>query len=63
MIQKFKNLRKVVIGKVAQFYADKLIKRLQMLIDIEDDSSFHIVVEQAAKLNAYCIVFHEIYLD
>ena len=36
---------------------------MQLSIDLEDDLSFWMAFEQAAKLDAYCVVFHEIYLD
>lgn len=63
MIQKVKNFRKEIIRKIAQFYANILTQRLQMAIDLEDDVSFRVTFEQAAQLNAYCEIFHEIYLD
>jgi hypothetical protein len=64
MIQKIKNLRKEVIRKVAQKIADVMVYRLQTLVDLEDDNVlFQQQFEMAAKLNAYCIVFHDIYLD
>ena len=63
MIQKIKNLRKEVIRKVAQMMADVMVYRLQTLVDLEDDVLFQQQYEMAAKLNAYCIVFHDIYLD
>jgi hypothetical protein len=63
MIQKVKNFRKKLIRKIAQTYANILIQRMQLSIDLEDDLSFWMAFEQAAKLDAYCVVFHEIYLD
>lgn len=63
MIQKIKNLRKEVIRRIAQSIANVMILRLQTLSDLEDDVLFQQQFEMAAKLNAYCIVFHDIYLD
>lgn len=64
MIQKIKNLRKEAIRKLAQKIADVMVYRLQKLVDIEDDKLlFQQQFEMAAKLNTYCIVFHDIYLD
>jgi hypothetical protein len=63
MIQKLKNFKRKVIKTVAQTYADQLFKRMQIEVDIEDQTQFWLLFEQAAKLNAYCIVFHDIYLD
>ena len=63
MIQKLKNFKRKVIKTVAQAYADQLVKRMQIEVDIEDQTQFWLLFEQAAKLNAYCIVFHDNYLD
>jgi|LauGreDrversion4_2_1035121.scaffolds.fasta_scaffold2453062_1 hypothetical protein len=63
MIQKLKNFKRKVIKTVTQAYADQLVKRMQIEVDIEDQTQFWLLFEQAAKLNAYCIVFHDIYLD
>ena len=63
MIQKIKNFRKEVIRKIAQIYANELVRRMKTEIDLEDKTQFWILYEQAAKLNAYCVVFHDIYLD
>ena len=57
MIKKFKIN---IIQNLAQAYANVLLKKLETEIDSD---SFFITFDQAAKLNAYCIVFHEIYLD
>lgn len=58
-----KNLKKRIIRYFAQIYADTLVRRMQTELDLENDTQFWILYEQAAKLNAYCIVFHDIYLD
>jgi hypothetical protein len=63
MIQKLKKFKRKVIKTVTQAYADQLVKRMQIEVDIEDQTQFWLLFEQAAKLNAYCIVFHDIYLD
>lgn len=59
----FKNFKKKIIRRFAQSLADVLVQRMQIAIDTEDQNAFWNTFEQAAKLNAYCIVFHEIYLD
>jgi hypothetical protein len=58
-----KNLKKRIIRYFTQIYADTLVRRMQTELDLENDTQFWILYEQAAKLNAYCIVFHDIYLD
>lgn len=58
-----KNLKKRIIRYFAQIYADTLVRRMQTELDLENDTQFWILYEQAAKLNAYCLVFHDIYLD
>ena len=60
MINKFKKFKRNIIQTFAQAYANVLLKKLETEIDSD---SFFITFDQAAKLNAYCIVFHEIYLD
>ena len=63
MIQKLKNFRRKTIQNIAQIYADVLIKMMQSAQSSGDTEKFWMLFEQAAKLNAYCIVFHDIYLD
>lgn len=63
MIQKIKKFKRNLIERFAQSYADYLTHRLQTALDLEDEDLFWQTYEQAAQLNAYCIVFHEIYLD
>ncbi len=63
MIQKIKNFRKQFIRVVAQIYANELERRMKTELDLEDKTKFLILFEQAAMLNAYCVVFHDIYLD
>lgn len=63
MKNKLYQIKRSVIKYVAQIYADVLIKRMKTEIDLEDNTQFWFLYEQAAKLNAYCIVFHDIYLD
>jgi hypothetical protein len=63
MKNKLYQIKRRIIKYVAQIYADVLIKRMETEIDLEDNTQFWILYEQAAKLNAYCIVFHDIYLD
>lgn len=62
-MQKIKKFRRELIRRVAQTIANVMIYRLQTLSDLEDDVLFQQQFEMAAKLNAYCIVFHDIYLD
>jgi hypothetical protein len=63
MIKKIKNFRKEAIRKIAQIYANELVRKMKTEIDLEDKTNFLISFEQAAILNAYCVVFHDIYLD
>lgn len=63
MRNKLYQIKRRVIRYFAQIYANVLVKRMQTEIDLEDDTQFWMLYEQAAKLNAYCIVFHDIYLD
>ena len=63
MRNKLYQIKRRVIRYFAQIYAGVLVRRMQTEIDLEDDTQFWILYEQAAKLNAYCIVFHDIYLD
>lgn len=58
-----KTLKKKVIAKFCQAYADSLFEKLKLEITYDDKSQYYMTLEQAAKLNAYCIVFHDIYLD
>jgi hypothetical protein len=63
MISQIQTIKKNIIRKIAQTFADVLIKKMEIEIDLEDKTQFWFFYEQAAKLNAYCIVFHDIYLD
>lgn len=63
MRNKLYQIKRNVIRYFAQIYANTLIRRMQMEVDLEDKTQFWMLFEQAAKLNAYCIVFHDIYLD
>lgn len=63
MRNKLYQIKRRVIRYFAQIYANVLVKRMQTEIDLEDDTQFWMLYEQAAQLNAYCIVFHDIYLD
>jgi hypothetical protein len=60
MINKFKKFKRNIIQTFAQACANVLLKKLETEIDSD---SFFTTFDQAVKLNAYCIVFHEIYLD
>lgn len=60
MLNKLKDFRKNIVKYVTQIYADYLYERLKKE---EDRDQFLLFFEQAALLNAYCIVFHDIYLD
>lgn len=53
-------MKKRVIRILAQTYAN--IIALQYKAET-DPLTQNMLYEQAAMLNAYCIVFHEIYLD
>ena len=63
MKNKLYQVKRNVIKYFAQIYADILFKRMQIEVDLEDKTQFWMLYEQAAKLNAYCVVFHDIYLD
>lgn len=63
MKQNFQKFKRRIIKKVCQNLADIFIIRLQNSLSLEDDDAFYAQFEIAAKLNAYCIVFHDIYLD
>jgi hypothetical protein len=65
MKNKLYQIKRNVIKYFAQIFADSLVRRMQMEMemDLEDKTQFWILYEQAAKLNAYCVVFHDIYLD
>jgi hypothetical protein len=63
MKEKIKNLKREVIRKVAQTIADGLFLVLESNSDSKNIDTFNLYFDYAAKLNAYCIVFHDIYLD
>ena len=63
MVKRFKEFKRGVIRFFAQSMADYLITKLQTSMDLDESDSFYSVYEQAAKLNAWCIVNHDIYLD
>ncbi len=63
MKQKLNKIKRGIVRKFSQSYADFLITRLQASIENNDEAAFEVYFEQSAKLNAYCIVFHDIYLD
>ena len=56
-----KNIKIKVIRYFAQIYADFLINQLES--NKENKEVFDMFYERACQLNAYCIVFHDIYLD
>ena len=53
-------MKQQIIRKVAQWFANGIITALENVTDIHMQ---RVLVEQAAALNAYCIVFNDIYLD
>lgn len=59
----FINIKKNIIRKFAQIYADDIKRRMEIEILSENKTQFWILYDQSAKINAYCIVFHDIYLD
>ncbi len=63
MRQKIKNLKREFIVKIAQAIAEVFIVKLEESIKSKDEQSFTLYFDLSAKLNAYCIVFHDIYLD
>jgi hypothetical protein len=56
-----KKIKRDLIKYFAQKYADILIMQLEQ--HKSDEFMFYQVCERACLLNAYCIVFHDIYLD
>jgi hypothetical protein len=63
MRNKLYQFKRNLIKYFAQIYADTIVKRMQMELDLEDKTQFWVLYKQAATLNAYCVVFHGIYLD
>lgn len=53
-------MKKRVIRKLAQKFANVIVSQYKTATD---PFIQNILLDQAAKLNAYCIVFHNIYLD
>ncbi len=53
-------MKRRIIRKTAQWVANAIITALENTTDVRMQ---RVLVEQAAVLNAYCIVFHDIYLD
>jgi hypothetical protein len=56
-----KNIKRKLIKFFAQKYANVLCLQLEQFS--EDETMFYQFFERASLLNAYCIVFHDIYLD
>lgn len=56
-----KNIKRKLIRFFAQKYANVLYLQLEQFL--EDEVIFQQFYERACLLNAYCIVFHDIYLD
>ena len=63
MRNKIYQLKRSIIKYFAQIYADTLLRQMMTEIELEDEDRFWILYDRAAQLNAYCIVFHDIYLD
>ena len=63
MIKKIKTIRKNIIRKASQIFADILVMKMKNELELEDKTKFWILYEQASKLNAYCVVFQGTYLD
>jgi len=61
-MKKIQQLRNKIVRHVSQIYAEFLIKKIEASIG-ENQEYVDVLFEQCAKLNAYCIVFHNIYLD
>jgi hypothetical protein len=53
-------MKQRIIRTIAQWFADGIINALKTTTD---PNMQRILVEQGAMLDAYCIVFHDIYLD
>ena len=63
MLNKFKTFQRNIVRYVAQIYADYLYESMKRELDSKDKTQFFLTFEQAAQLNAYCILFYDIYLD
>ena len=63
MFNKLKTVKKNIVRYLLQLYADYLYDRMKKELSSKDNTQFYLLFEQAAQLNAYCIVFHDIYLD
>jgi hypothetical protein len=63
MRRKFTEIKRNIIVFIAQSLADIISKRMQLCIDSGDTISFDMLYEHAAWLNAYCLKFHDIYLN
>lgn len=53
-------MKKRVVRKLAQKVADFIVMQFESTTDARMQ---RMLFEQAAMLNAYCVVFHDIYLD
>lgn len=56
-----KKIKNRIVRFIAQRIANVLIEQLEIYKD--DETMFYFYFEKACQLNAYCIVFHDIYLD
>lgn len=54
---------KDIVRIITQSYADVISVRIKNEVNSTDDALFLFLFEQAAKLNAYCVIFYDIYLD
>jgi hypothetical protein len=52
-------MKKKLIKKIAQIYANFLISGMRS----SSNEQFEMLYEQAAWINSYCVVIHDIYLD
>ena len=57
---KMKELKRKFITYFSQSFADVIIFKLQ---NAETEDEFDFWFEMGAKLDAYCVNFHEIYLN
>lgn len=53
-------MKRKIITKITQSFADFIYERLK---NAQSDEEFNTWFNLGAKLDAYCVVYHEIYLD
>lgn len=62
-MKKFSEIKRSILKYFAQIFGNYLFRRMQIAIELKDQRQFSVLSEKASKLNDYCIIFHDIYLD